>query len=543
MKNIFFYLARVLVIMLIAYCHSSAQPLSVEVSPAEYSIIVGESAIFTLDIKADSGFDATIYLTTKSSLPGFTIALSQSSLNPPYGSITLKVVAVGDSGTTTISIAATAGMSTSTAECRIHANRNPLLRKITNPNERKEWGKTLINDENGAVVGISPKAFNEFENSLYPIVHFLSVDKRGYDTLQIKSTIDLFEPAYIFDKDGSFWVYMLTGVYNGIIRWSKSGYTEYTHKNSALAGNSVYELDFDKTNTPIAMVYNTDNTDGFAVIQKMEKLQWVDIYRCKIGVDPYHRDKRQKELCIDSSGAIWFTTLSNGVIRINGAIVDTFTTSNSDIGNNFTSRIFCDRSGAIWCYHDKKGGASIFNGNSWRHLPVADNMMNYAIDRNNSVWILADSKLIRYNGNEMTEYTSANTPLLSYFTLEAISSLAIDSSNNLWIGIGSVEGNSFTFCAIFNPDGLKGIPIVLSAEEPELPTAGVVISPNPATESFTVRGSENAAVTVKDVFGRVLLTGVTQQSFPTFDLAPGVYFVEVFVGNGKRIVEKVVVSR
>ena len=98
---------------------------------------------------------------------------------------------------------------------------------------------------------------------------------------------------------------------------------------------------------------------------------------------------------------------------------------------------------------------------------------------------------------------------------------------------------------MFNPDGLKGIPLVLSAEQPvgaihELP---LQIIPNPAAESFTVHCPDNSAVTVRDVFGRIVLTGVGRETFPTYNLPDGVYFVEVSGAGGVRGVGRVVVGR
>lgn len=70
----------------------------------------------------------------------------------------------------------------------------------------------------------------------------------------------------------------------------------------------------------------------------------------------------------------------------------------------------------------------------------------------------------------------------------------------------------------------------------------VSISPNPAAESFIVHYSDNAAIIIRDVLGRIALTGVSGESFSTSDLSAGVYFVEALAGDRRRI-GKLIVAR
>ena len=92
------------------------------------------------------------------------------------------------------------------------------------------------------------------------------------------------------------------------------------------------------------------------------------------------------------------------------------------------------------------------------------------------------------------------------------------------------------------------LPSVSVEEQQQL--SGNSIFPNPAAESFTVRfppkpslqASGSVSVTVRDVFGRVVLTGAGGDTFSTAGLAAGVYFVEAAAG-GRTYHEKVIIHR
>lgn len=89
-------------------------------------------------------------------------------------------------------------------------------------------------------------------------------------------------------------------------------------------------------------------------------------------------------------------------------------------------------------------------------------------------------------------------------------------------------------------------PDITGATEKPVPI-GILISPNPASESFMVHCPDAASVTVRDVFGRITsqqfdMTG-TEAVISTADYASGVYFVEVTGRDNSRVVQKVVISR
>lgn len=74
------------------------------------------------------------------------------------------------------------------------------------------------------------------------------------------------------------------------------------------------------------------------------------------------------------------------------------------------------------------------------------------------------------------------------------------------------------------------------------------ITPNPATDGFTVHYGKPAIVTVRDVLGRIRshryeITGNGGVGVSTTDLPAGIYFVELLESSGKHATGKVVISR
>lgn len=87
--------------------------------------------------------------------------------------------------------------------------------------------------------------------------------------------------------------------------------------------------------------------------------------------------------------------------------------------------------------------------------------------------------------------------------------------------------------------------LAVGVGEPSAPS-GISISPNPASDGFTVQCPDFATVTVRDVFGRIksINDEATKggKTISTADYVSGVYFVEVLSASGKRMVEKVIVN-
>ncbi len=129
---------------------------------------------------------------------------------------------------------------------------------------------------------------------------------------------------------------------------------------------------------------------------------------------------------------------------------------------------------------------------------------------------------------------------------------------NIGNSYGGLSGGSPYSAFIVSPDGRlylgmqdgglyrsrERFPPVSVAEQPAMPDdASLQIIPNPAGESFRVAYSGGGAVTVRDVLGRVVLSGAAGDMFSTAGLAAGAYSVEVYPENKSKRLSAIMMLR
>ncbi len=95
--------------------------------------------------------------------------------------------------------------------------------------------------------------------------------------------------------------------------------------------------------------------------------------------------------------------------------------------------------------------------------------------------------------------------------------------------------------------------VVISTEkstavtEESIAISNMLISPNPASDFFTVHCPEGATITVRDVFGRIKTINdkvvAGKAIISTDGFTSGIYFVEIHDLNGRRNVGKVAINR
>ncbi len=133
-------------------------------------------------------------------------------------------------------------------------------------------------------------------------------------------------------------------------------------------------------------------------------------------------------IAIDIQGYKWFAT-ANGLIKFDGTNYSLYNVANSGLVNNGVYCIAIDAQNNKWL--GTGGGVSKFDGNKWTTY-LSDTMVNViSVDAQNNIWL---SKwgygLSKFDGTNWTSYTATNTDLPFSF----ISSIAIDTKNNKWIG-------------------------------------------------------------------------------------------------------------
>lgn len=133
----------------------------------------------------------------------------------------------------------------------------------------------------------------------------------------------------------------------------------------------------------------------------------------------------------DSLGAIWVGTQHNGVGRFDGSSCQVFNTANSGLPyDQWGTEIAVDSSGCMWFGTEKY--LSRFDGRSWQSYTTAwrgnTSMINKIVfDRAGTPWIATDFGGLGKFAKDtvLQKFDGFQNPIYA---------LAVDSTNNLWIG-------------------------------------------------------------------------------------------------------------
>ncbi|GAB1431102.1 hypothetical protein MASR2M18_19360 [Ignavibacteria bacterium] len=527
MKRVYLFVAVFFAYTLVFASNVYAQSFTVFATPSETTISVGDSVKFTVVAQPDGGFDATVFFTLKIQYPdGHNSELIElGTINYPYNNtitIVQKPMSTTDTGTYILTITGANGTIRSNARCIMHITSNSVWKwKVADDFDK--WGNRIIRGLNGAVVGIDARdgsniRLNSFQN--------------GEWTTQIIS--DGFEDShgqtrYKLDKQGALWAVNYGDVYR-----FKNNLKTIWSKFSGFNGRAV-DIMLDNADTPII---KTINSDSIMSIYRFSGGEWQKLYQLN---DTYETFTEIPKFCFDSAGYIWTSIgyhTNAGVARWPDGDAEVFPTSILG-NNNFTVKaIFCDRRGKIWCLHgDSSISASVFDGTSWSAVdfPNIRGISAVEIDGQNNIWIAFGSRLFQCNGTDRTEYNSSNSPLP-----EAITRLVADGNDNIWIAMGTYGDRGGV---IFNPNGLRGIPIILSAEDTRVASfTDLSVFPNPVSDYFNVSAPDNSTVTARDVFGRVMYSGAGG-AVSVSDWPQGIYFIETTDSSGRRNTAKLIVTR
>ncbi|MBS7253878.1 ligand-binding sensor domain-containing protein [Flavobacterium branchiicola] len=159
----------------------------------------------------------------------------------------------------------------------------------------------------------------------------------------------------------------------------------------------------------------------------------------------------------DKKGNFWFGSIGSGVYYYDGKTFQNFTTKEGLLNNEVTS-IYEDKKGNIW--FGVSGGASCFDGNSFRNFIINGNDMNedqtgktflnrqpYEVnaiieDKKGKFWFATRNNTFTYDGNTFSVFTHNNKPFKNVRTLIE------DKKGNIWLGgpdgLWRYNGNTFT---------------------------------------------------------------------------------------------------
>lgn len=287
-------------------------------------------------------------------------------------------------------------------------------------------------------------------------------------------------------------------VYNGLVAISPSyidpaGTGNYTREgvNVLKTGDWSYYPCFDETNTALQDVNSVliDRTDKTSV--------WVSSWY--YGIAKYKDGKLQAffnpsnttmpinstgqarcaGLSMDKSGNLWFANSDQknflSVIKKDGSYINFA----FEAGGGFTRKTFNDKNGYIWALHERGGGMSVYkpgnnfstpvlgsnfkvlNSNSGSGNLESNDVYSIAEDKDGKMWVGTSAGISviynpsaifnggDYDAQPIKIVQDGNVELL--LSKEAVTSIAVDGSNNKWCGtqLGGL------YC--FSPDGLKQI--------------------------------------------------------------------------------------
>jgi ligand-binding sensor domain-containing protein len=229
------------------------------------------------------------------------------------------------------------------------------------------------------------------------------------------------------------------------------GYTMY---NSGLVHNSVRTIEIDSSDR----VWVGTELGGVSVF---DGENWQSYTTENSGL----AQNNVGTIAIDSSDRIWFGIENSGASVLDGENWETYTTQNSGLVNDRVDTMAIDSSDRVWL-GSEYGGLSVFDGENWQSYTTQNsglakvNVGAIAIDSAGQVWVGAYVGLSGnmgttkmdvvsvFDGEKWESYNPLNPDLVMRDFGGGVSTIAIDSSDRVWVGtlnlgISVFDGNSW----------------------------------------------------------------------------------------------------
>ncbi|MGB7568595.1 MAG: two-component regulator propeller domain-containing protein [Chitinivibrionales bacterium] len=245
-----------------------------------------------------------------------------------------------------------------------------------------------------------------------------------------------FVTAIGIDASGNKWVG--TDSYGGLAKFNGANWTVYNVYDSGCPYNSITSIVIDKSgNKWIGTLFDCG-------LVKFDGTTWTVYSSSNSGLP----GNQIQSIAIDSNGNMWIGT-TGGLAKFDGTTWTTYLSSNSGLPDNRVYAIAIDRSGNKWI--GTLGGLTKFDGASWTVYDTSNSglpanvVISIAIDGSGNKWMGTETSstedkfpifipegLTKFDGATWTVYNTANSVLPN----NDVSSIAIDSSGNKWIGTG-----------------------------------------------------------------------------------------------------------
>ncbi len=520
------------------------------------SINVGETAVFTINITAFNGFDASIFLDSKSGSPQMqssTSTLSASIINAPYKGLKLTV--------TTSKIFTKGGVYsfeiTGTNDESFPSIATCYVRVI--PDARSQW--RFVKNA-GAFGNIIPRFIFQDAEGFY----WYQTQKQDKDTPfeqwgygRNPSYADSYIRPVIDNKHNKIW---LADPSIGVSRFTLEGTsnTVFYISNSSLPDNRVFALAMDSLKGDIW----AGTKKGLA---RFEGTDWVVLNAGNTN-SVMGNEIISSIVCSDS--ILWIGS-SKGLVKYDGKEWKRFTPENSGMPAPFARVFAVETNGDVWVglsrdsLYSENGenlsmiGVAKFDGTTWTlfdntncPLGIRNFVSSVAIDKKGNKWLATNGVhddnsgrgILKFDNTTWIAFSTENSPLPS----NGINWVGVDNDDNVWFRQRFSSHGVYGFWGVFNENGLPPFlaPPTGVEEQPEA-TDGIALYPNPTNTSFTISGADNIlSVKLMNSLGmevsRKSLVVSGSVDVEVEDLASGVYFVQLRTSTG-MITKAIVVSR
>ena len=256
--------------------------------------------------------------------------------------------------------------------------------------------------------------FDRTNWTIYPCT-----DYRGEWNIDINPFSGIWDMA--IDLDDNIWLATISGV----VGFDNSNWISFTYSGSALHVNEFFDV----------KAITTDG-NGFAWI--FENRNIISIKDSTLTNVFYCECNSAQSIISDANSNLWIGT-SDGLLKYRNKTIEKYDMDNSELPGTYIEALAIDSFGNLWI--GTANGLAQFDGNNcWDiyntdNSLILDNKINaIAVDRNDNVWICTNKYLTKFDGESWISVTPPDTTFY-YGRGWRISSIAIDSSQNKWIGI------------------------------------------------------------------------------------------------------------
>ncbi|MBW6513512.1 MAG: hypothetical protein K0B87_02015 [Candidatus Syntrophosphaera sp.] len=277
--------------------------------------------------------------------------------------------------------------------------------------------------------------------------------------------------AIAFDAANHLWIGTFSA---GAYYYDDATWTYYHPNNSPLLGSDIYSLALH----PDGSVWIGTNS----ALNVFDGQNW-DYYNTG---NSAMLANAVYQIFFDDESTSWFPG-SMGLNRLQGGVLQVINTSNSNLPS---SPLYCQvesADGVQWI--GGFAGLYRFDGENWSYLETPGTyhqIWDMALDQSGNLWLATRyDGLIKYDGNEFTQFTSDNSPLPNNLT----AAVGVDSQNRVWLatqrnGLFRLDGGTWTSWDTSNSILPSNYLLSLSVDELDQVWVGAY---NTASESGLVR--------------------------------------------------------